>query len=51
MFWLTRRLFANADLQGLVSFGDSIDDSLPAYQNSVSGADRIRFQTDLSIAF
>jgi hypothetical protein len=51
VFWLTRRLFANADLQGLVSFGNAIDDSLPAYQNSVSGADRIRFQTDLSIAF
>jgi len=51
VFWLTRRIFANTDLQGLVSFGNAIDDSLPIYQNSVSGADRIRFQTDLSIAF
>jgi hypothetical protein len=47
----TRRLFANTDLQTLVSFGDAIDDSLPAYGNSVGKADRVRFQTDLSIAF
>ncbi len=51
VFWLTRRIFANTDLQGLVSFGNAIEDSLPEYQNSVSGSDRIRFQTDLSIAF
>jgi hypothetical protein len=51
VFWLTRRIFTNTDLQGLVSFGNAIDDSLPAYQNSVSGSDRIRFQTDLNIAF
>jgi hypothetical protein len=51
VFWLTRRIFANTDLQGLVSFGNEIDGSLPTYQNSASGADRIRFQTDLSIAF
>ena len=49
--WLTRRLFANTDLQALVSFGNAIDDSLPEYQNSVGKADRVRFQTDLNIAF
>ena len=49
--WLTRRLFANTDLQTLVSFGNAIDDSLPAYGNSVGKADRVRFQTDLNIAF
>ena len=51
VFWLTRRLFANTDLQTLVSFGDAIDDSLPAYENSVGKADRVRFQTDLTISF
>ena len=49
--WLTRRIFANTDLQTLVSFGNAIDDSLPAYKNSVGKADRVRFQTDLNIAF
>lgn len=51
VFWLTRRLFANTDLQTLVSFGNAIDDSLPAYGNSVGKADRVRLQTDLTISF
>ena len=51
MFWLTRRLFTNTDLQALVSLGDAIDDSLPTYSNSVGKADRVRFQTDLLISF
>ena len=51
MFWLTRRLFTNTDLQALVSLGNAIDDSLPTYSNSVSKADRVRFQTDLLISF
>ena len=51
VFWLTRRLFANTDLQTLVSFGDAIDDSLPAYEASVGKADRVRFQTELTISF
>jgi hypothetical protein len=51
VFWLTRRLFTNTDLQALVSVGDAIDDSLPTFSNSVPKADRIRFQTDLNIAF
>jgi hypothetical protein len=50
VFWLTRRLFTNTDLQALVSLGDSIDDS-HAYFNSTGKADRIRFQTDLTVAF
>jgi hypothetical protein len=50
MFWLTRRLFTNTDLQALVSLGDAIDDSA-AYFNSTGKADRIRFQTDLLVAF
>jgi hypothetical protein len=50
VFWLIRRLFTNTDLQALVSLGDAIEDS-PAYFNSTGKADRIRFQTDLMIAF
>ena len=51
VFWMVRRLFTNTDLQTLVSFGDSINDSLPLYSNSVGKSDRIRFQTDLLISF
>ncbi len=50
VFWLTRRLFTNTDLQALVSVGDEINDS-PAYSNSIGKADRVRFQTDLLISF
>lgn len=51
VFWLTRRLFTNTDFQALVSLGDAIDDSLPTFSNSVSRSDRVRFQTDLVVAF
>lgn len=51
VFWLTRRLFTNTDFQALVSLGNAIDDSLPTFSNSVRGSDRVRFQTDLSVAF
>jgi hypothetical protein len=49
--WITRRLFANIDFTTLLSFEDTIDDSLPTYSNSVGKAKRIRLQTDLSLKF
>lgn len=51
VFWTLKRLFANTDLQTMVSFQNSINDALPEFRNSVSQADRIRFQTDLMVSF
>jgi hypothetical protein len=51
VLWLQKRIFANTDLEGLVSFQDSINDSLPEFKTSVSQADRIRFQTNLNVSF
>jgi len=51
VFWTVKRLFTNIDLQTMVSFQNSINDSLPEFKASVSQADRVRFQTDLLVTF
>jgi hypothetical protein len=51
VFWVTRRIFPNTDLQALVSLQDAIEDDLPEFEDSVGRSDRVRFQTDLVIGF
>jgi hypothetical protein len=47
----TRELVRNADLQLTLFWSDEIEDALPAFEESVGGADRLRLQTDLVVGF
>jgi hypothetical protein len=50
-FWGVRQILPSTDLQVTVFMSQEIDDALPAYQDSVGGAERLRLQTDLIVGF
>ena len=47
----SREIFPNTDLNLTAFLSKAIDDSLPAFANSVSGAHRLRLQADLLVKF
>lgn len=47
----SRRLFGNTHLNLTLFVGDSIENALPAFSQSVVGADRVRLITDVAVRF
>ena len=51
VFYGSRQLFTNTDLNLAIFSSDGIEDQLPAFQSSLSGSKRIRAQVDLDMKF
>jgi hypothetical protein len=50
-FYGSRQLFSNTDLNLTVFVSDPIRKSLPAFDDSVPGSERVRFQSDVVVKF
>src|SRR5690606_107646 len=49
--WGSRQILPNTNLNVSLFASDAIEDALPDFADSVEGSDRLRFQTDLVVAF
>lgn len=51
LFYGSRQLFSNTDLNVALFSSDGIEDQLPAFQHTLSGSKRLRAQIDLDMKF